>query len=390
MGVAYRYVVLALCTLAFTATMVARLAISPVVPDVTAAFSVSTGAVGLALTGMWAAYALAQFPSGVLADRFGERRVILTAVGTTAVASVLLAVAPTFPLFALTVVALGVGAGLHYSVATTFLARHFQDVGRAIGVHVAGGPLAGLVAPVAAAAVAVRYGWRPALLVGAAVAGPVFVLFRARIRRTQPARPEEPMRSRFELGPVRELLVRPEITYTTVLATGGAFAWQATASFLPAFLVGHHGYGAAAASALFSVYFVVHGATQPVMGGLSDRVGRDAAAALAFALGVVGYGTLVVGTGWAVVAAVPVVGVAMSWGAPVQTRFIDHLSETERAAGFGLVRTVYMIVGSLGSVVVGTLSDLAGWGVAFAALAALLGVEALLAGGGAVRERWDG
>ncbi|PSQ18118.1 MFS transporter, partial [Halobacteriales archaeon QS_8_69_73] len=86
MAVAYRYIVLTLCTLAFTATMVARLAISPVVPDVTAAFSVSRSAVGLALTGMWAAYALAQFPSGVLADRVGERRIILAAVGTTAVA----------------------------------------------------------------------------------------------------------------------------------------------------------------------------------------------------------------------------------------------------------------------------------------------------------------
>ena len=140
MGPSYRYVVLVLCTLAFAATMVARLAISPVVPEVTATFSVSTGAVGLALSGMWAAYALTQFPSGVLADRYGERRVILTAVGVTAAASVLLSMSPTFAVFALTVVALGAGAGLHYSVATSFLARQFDDVGRAIGVHVAGGP----------------------------------------------------------------------------------------------------------------------------------------------------------------------------------------------------------------------------------------------------------
>jgi len=386
-GVSYRYVVLALSTLAFTATMVARLAISPVVPDPTAAFDVSTGAVGLALSGMWAAYALAQFPSGVLADRFGERRVILAAVGTTAGASVLLAVAPTYAVFAVTVVALGVGAGLHYSVATTLLARHFRTVGRAIGVHVAGGPLAGLVAPVAAAAVAARYGFRPALLLGAAVAVPVFALFWWQVRPTPPARPDMPMRSRFELGPVGELLARPQIRYTTALATGGAFCWQATASFLPAFLIGHHGYTPATASALFSAYFVVHGATQPVMGGLSDRIGRDAAAAVAFGTGVVGYATLVVGTGPAVVAAVPLVGVAMSWGAPVQTRFIDHLSEAERAAGFGLVRTVYMILGSLGSVVVGALSDVAGWAVAFGALVALLAVEAALALGGAVRGR---
>ncbi|WP_178916417.1 MFS transporter [Natronomonas gomsonensis] len=388
MAVQYRYVALALCTLAFTATMVARLAISPLVPDITADFTVSKGAVGLALSGMWAAYALSQFPSGILADRFGERAVILAAVGITAGASLLLSLSPTFAVFALTVVALGAGAGLHYSVATSFLARHFEQVGRAIGVHVAGGPLAGLATPVAAAAVGARYGWRVAMLLGAAVAVPVFVLFYWQIRRTPPARPDLRMRSRLEVEPLRELLSRPEIRYTTVMAVGGAFCWQATASFLPAFLIEHHGRSVSMASILFSVYFVVHGVTQPIMGALSDRVGRDSTAAIAFGTGVVGYGTLVaVPDGPTVFAAVPLVGVAMSWGAPVQSRFIDNLGETERAAGFGLVRTVYMLLGALGSVVVGGLADVTGWTVAFGLLVAILAGEFLLAVGPTVRGR---
>jgi len=163
------------------------------------------------------------------------------------------------------------------------------------------------------------------------------------------------------------------------MAVGGAFCWQATASFLPAFLIEFRGFSAARASALFSAYFVVHGVTQPVLGGLSDRLGRDAAAAVAFGVGVVGYSALVVAPGAAVLAAVPLVGVAMSWGAPVQSRFIDHLSERERAAGFGLVRTVYMLLGATGSVVVGTLADVGGWPVAFGLLVGLLGVEFCLA-----------
>jgi len=359
--------------------MVARLVISPVIPAITAEFSVSKGGIGLALSGMWAAYALAQFPSGILSDRIGERRVILAAVGITAAASLLLAAAPSYPVFALTAVFLGAGAGLHYSVATSFLARHFENVGRAIGIHVAGGPLAGLVAPVAAAAIGVRYGWRSALLLGAVVAVPVFVLFASRIDPTPPAQPDVRMRSRFELAPVYELLSRPEIRRTTVMAIGGAFCWQATASFLPVFLIEHQGRSAAAAGALFSVYFVVHGLSQPILGGLSDRFGRDRVAAFAFGTGVVGYGVLVVGSGAAVVAATALVGVAMSWGAPVQSRFIDVLASSERAAGFGLVRTVYMLLGALGSVVVGGLSDVAGWTVAFGALAAVVAVECLLA-----------
>ncbi|USZ66813.1 MFS transporter [Halorussus salilacus] len=371
----YRNTVLALATLAFFATMAARLAISPVVPDITESFDVTTGTVGVALSGMWAAYALAQFPSGVLGDRYGERRVILTAVGLTAVASLLLALSPSYATFAVFAVALGAGAGLHYSVATTFISKHFENIGRAIGVHVAGGPLAGLLVPVAVAAVAARYGWRPALSLGAVVAVPTFVAFAARVEPTEPVRPDQRMRDRFALGPVGELLSRPEIAYTTVLAVAGAFTWQATASFLPTLLSEGRGLDTTTASALFSLYFVVHGATQPVMGWLSDRFDRDAAASLSMGLGIAGYGTLAWGSTLpAFAAGVVLAGVAMSWGAPLQSRFIDKLSAEERGAGFGLVRTVYMLLGATGSVVVGVVADAAGWTPAFGLLAAIMAV----------------
>ena len=382
----YRHAALALCTLAFTATMVARLVISPLVPRITARFGVTNATVGLALSGMWLAYALAQFPSGVLGDRYGERAVILTAVGATAVASLLIAVAPSIGVFMLFTVALGAGAGLHYSVATTFLAKQFDDIGRAIGVHVAGGPIAGLAAPPAAALVGSRYGWRAGVLLGVAVAVPVFALFAWRVRPTEPVRPDQPLRERFALAPLVELLSRPSILYTTALATMGAFTWQATASFLPTFLEVGGGLSTALSALLFSLYFLVHGGTQPVTGSLSDRFGRDATTMGTMSAGIVGYGLLVATARFDLslgptVVAVGFVGVAMSWGAPVQSRFMDLLSEEERGAGFGLVRTAYMVLGASGSVVVGTISDVAGWEAAFGLLAGVmaLGLAALLA-----------
>jgi len=373
----YKHTALALCTLAFTATMVARLVISPLVPAITTRFGVTNATVGLALSGMWFAYALAQFPSGLLGDRYGERRVILTAVGATAVASVLIAAAPSIHVFALFTVALGAGAGLHYSVATTFLTRQFDDIGRAIGVHVAGGPIAGLAAPPLAALVGSWYGWRAGILLGTAVAVPVFALFAWRVRPTSPVNPNQPVGDRLALGPLRELLSRPSIQYTTALATMGAFSWQATASFLPTFLEVGGGLSTALSALLFSLYFVVHGSTQPMTGSLSDRIGRDATAMITMGSGVVGYGLLVAAARFDLglapaVAAVGFVGVAMSWGAPVQSRFMDLLSDTERGAGFGLVRTVYMTLGASGSVVVGYVSDTAGWEAAFGLLAGVM------------------
>lgn len=368
----YRETVLALCTLAFFATMGARLAIGPVVPAITDEFGVSNGVIGTALTGMWLAYALTQFPSGVLGDRFGERPVVLVAVGGTGVAGVLAAAAPAFPLFVACLVLLGAVAGLHYSVATTLLTRTYDGIGTAIGVHTAGGPAAGLVAPAVAAWVVVRYGWRPAVGAVAAIAVPVFILFAWRVRPTTPRRPDEPMRDRFELGPVLELLGRPPIVFTVGLAVLGAFVWQATASFLPTFLVEYRGRSTTTAGLAFSAYFVVQGLVKVGIGAVSDRIGRDFAAGLCMSCAAAGFGLLVAVPGTlGAVAAIGLLGVGLSWAAAVEPRFFDNLSDAERGAGFGLVRTVYLVLGATGPVVVGLAADAVGWGTAFWLLAAL-------------------
>lgn len=358
---------------AFFATMVARLVISPVVPEIVDTFDSSSSVVGLALTTMWMAYACAQFPSGVLADRYGERAVILTAVGLTAVASTLLALSPSILTFIFLTTILGSVAGLHYSVATTFLSRQFDNVGTAIGLHNSGAPLAGLLAPLAAAAVAVSIGWRGSIALGTIAAAPIFVAFAWKIRPTEPARPNQPLGERFALGPAKDLFSRGPIAFTTLLAICGEFVWQATASFLPTFLIAAHGYSAALASGLFSTYFVVHGLTQPVIGRLSDQWGRDRIAAACAGIGIAGYGLLISGSGLGmVISAIVLIGIAMSWSAAVLPRFMDNLSARERAAGFGLVRTTYMIISATGSAIVGTVAAFAGWNAAFSIFVLLL------------------
>jgi len=64
-----------------------------VVPLVLVAFDTTKSPVGLALGGMWAAYALAQFPGGVIGDRFGERSALVAALAGTALGRAALAVA---------------------------------------------------------------------------------------------------------------------------------------------------------------------------------------------------------------------------------------------------------------------------------------------------------
>ncbi|MFC5136028.1 MULTISPECIES: MFS transporter [Haloferacaceae] len=380
----YRYTVLTLCMLAFFVTYFARLAISPVVPFITADFAVSNTAVGVALSGMWLAYGVSQFPSGILADRYGERRVILVAVGGTSAASLLLAFAPVFPAFVLIAFLLGLVAGLHYAVATTLLSRTFDDLGTAVGLHSIGGPLAGLVAPVAAAWVGVRYGWRPGVALAAVVGIPIFALFAWRIRPTEPRRPDQPMRDRLRLGPLVELLSRPSVLLPLAIATIGTYVAQGVISFLPTFLVDFRGYSPSFAGGVFSAFFVVRAGAQIGIGRLSDRIGRDAVIGGAMLSGALGLAGVVVLPGLAGLAvAVLLAGVGSSFFSAIDPRFMDAMSESERGAGFGLVRTVYTVIGSAGSVGAGLIADLFGWGVSFAVLAGLFGVAFLVLAGNA-------
>lgn len=378
--------VLLACTLAFFATMVGRLVISPVVPFISDEFAVSNTLIGLALSGMWLAYALSQFPSGLFGDRVGERLVIFVAVVGTAVASILLAVSPTFALFFVFTIVLGGAAGLHYSVATTLLARVFDNTGTAVGIHSVGAPVAGLTAPIAAAYVGTVVGWRYAVALGALAAIPSAVLVWRGIPAVEPQRPDESIRERVSLSAFTGLLSRPPIAGTVLIAILGAFAWQGTASFLPAFLVEHHGYSETAAGAVFSGYFVAQGVGQPLMGWLSDVIGRDSAMALCTSAGFVGYSLYVFGPGFASIAvATALVGIAMSWGATMLPKVLDHMSEKEAGLGFGLVRTTYMVFGASGSVGVGLIADLFDWGVAFLSLSAIMGLILLGLLGAALR-----
>jgi MFS family permease len=59
-------------------------------------------------------------------------------------------------------------------------------------------------------------------------------------------------------------------------------------------------------------------------------------------------------------------------------KFMDHLDDHERNSGFGLVRTVYMMLGAAGSVVTGLVADLFGWTVAFGLALLLVGMLAVL------------
>lgn len=386
-GWSNRHTLLSACVGSYFGVRFAQVVVGPVVPDIVATFGVSRGAVGTTLTGMWVAYALSQLPSGVLADRFGERGVVLVALAITALAAFGLAGSPGFVPFGAALVLLGVGAGVYYNPATALLAREFGAVGRAVGTHRVGGQVAGVAAPLAAAAVSLRYGWRVTVLLGVPVAVLAALVLLRFVAPTSPVRPTASMRDLFDPGDLGALLARPHTRYTTFVATLVEFVGLATMAFLPALLVGHHGLPGRWANLLFAVLFGATALFQPLAGWLSDRLGRDETLILQAAGGVLGYAGLAAGSPPLAVPAVLLAGVSMSATPVVQSRMMDGLSDADQGGGFGLFRTVYLLIGASGTAVVGTAADVTGWGPSFGLLAAvfatlLLSLVAVRATGG--------
>lgn len=373
-----RTTVLIACTAGFFVTYFARMAISPVIPFISEDFAVSNAAIGLALSGMWLAYGIAQYPSGILGDRYGEKRIVLLAVGGTTVAAVFLAVAPIFAVFVVFAIALGGMAGVHYSPATALLDRTTDNIGRAVGIHLLGAPIAGLIAPVAAAWVGVRFGWRPAVATAILVGIPTYAFVVWGVPNLTPHRPNESIRARVRHGAGMGAMVRPAILFTLAIAMLGTFVVQGLLSFLPTFFIEYHMYTATIAGIGFSAFFVVRAVAQLILGTVSDRYGRDLAIGAALLFGSMGLFGLVFGSSIAVIAiAVGLAGIGMGFFAVIDPRFIDALGEGEQGSEFGLIRTVYVVFGSAGSVCVGLLADLFGWDISFLVLAVMLGVAGL-------------
>lgn len=373
---------LAAVTAANFAQFGSRIVISPFVLVIVATFGTSKAEIGAALTGMWAAVALLQFPGGLLADKYGEKRVILTSMGLTMVGSALVATAPTFPVFVLAVIAVGIGAGLYFPVGTALLTRRVRRRGRAFGLHSAGGPFAGLVLPVVATAVALRYDWRAGIAVGGVVAALAFGLIARTVEPTPPTAPDVRIGRQLHPRHVLGRLSRPRVLFTTLLAVCGMYAFQAFVSFFPAFLQEFHGLSRGASSLAMGVGFLLIAVVMPAVGHVGDRTDTDLAIAVPMLVAAFGLGLLLFDGGTAVfVAGALMLGTGLTWGGALQSRFMREFADHERGTGFGLVRTLMVLLGSVGNLVTGVLADVAGWPAAMGVVVALLvGAAGLVVG----------
>lgn len=356
----------------------ARVVLPALMPRVRATFALDNAAVGLLLSLVWAAYALTQFPAGLLLDRFGERRVLVASVLATAAGALGLTLAPTFALFALGGALFGVGAGLYAPPRVTVLSRAYPERdSTALGVTFAVGNVGAATLPVVAAALAARFGWRAGFAVVVPPLAAVAAGLWAFVPRRAPAR-EDTRAARPTAARVLAALTSRRVALAWVAMTLTLFAYQGITAFLPLYLVDAKGLGGEAASALYGLFYASGAVSQWIAGNGADRFGERRVLAAVAAFGVVPLAALPLAGGPGLVAVVVLLGTRLGLG-PVGNGYVAAvLPDDVQGVGYGLFRTLYLGTGAVGSLFVGVLAERGLFDEAFLALAGVTAGAAAL------------
>lgn len=358
---------LAVISLGWLTIQGGRLLLSPLLPSIIDDLAISPFAAGVAISVLWAVYALLQFPSGRLSDRLSRKTLLMIGMSFAVCGFLLLSTARTYPVLLVGAGVVGIGAGLYPTAARALISDHFVEKrGGAFGVHTASGDVGGGLAAGLAVVVLAVATWRTAFLPVVAILVAAALTLHLLSRESYAVEAVS-----LDLGGAgRRMLTDPDTRWLVAGYACFSFAWQASAGFLPTFLQEAKGLSPALASAAFAGLFVVGATAKPLAGRIGDRRGKARVGVGAMALGATALAVVVVAEGTLPVVAGTLVYAAglMSFPPVMQSHLMDVFPDDSMGADLGLARTTYIGVGSLGPAYVGFVAGQAGYGVAFAGL----------------------
>jgi MHS family alpha-ketoglutarate permease-like MFS transporter len=233
---------------------------------------------------------------GLYADRHGRKRALVLSVLMMCAGSLLIALAPGYERIGLGATALllfarllqGLSLGGEYGTSATYLSEmadrahrgfwsSFQYVTLIMGQLIALALLVLLQQALLSEAQLEAWGWRIPFAVGAVLAASALYLRRAMQEteafETAAARRHDDARR----GSLRELLRYPREVLTVFgLTMGGTIAFYTFTTYTQKFLVNTGGFSKADATLVSAGSLFLYMLLQPLVGALSDRVGRRA------------------------------------------------------------------------------------------------------------------
>lgn len=134
-------------------------------------FHVGYAALGFATTMFYVGSGLLQTPAGFLVDRIGGKRVLVGGLALLSAGTVLIGLAPTYPLLVAAFAIAGMGYSVFHPADMALLNAKVDTrrLGYAFSVHGVSGNLGWVIAPLFSVAFASAFGWRATMVAAGAI-----------------------------------------------------------------------------------------------------------------------------------------------------------------------------------------------------------------------------
>jgi predicted MFS family arabinose efflux permease len=352
-----------------------RFVVPALLPYVRDELQFSSTVAGVVVSVVWLTYALMQFPAGAMVDRVGERPLLTASLFLAGGSMLAFYLAPGVGAFVLACALFGFGTGLFGSPRATILTRTFRENdGVAFGVVLAAGSMGAAGLPIATTWATGQWGWRTAF----GVVAPAFLVLGVVSWVTLP---DDGPRAGTDvsLAAVRRAIDNRAIVLAVFAITAMLFAFQGLTAFLPTYLVEEKGLAETTAATVYALLFVSGGLAQWLTGSAADRVGHHRVLLAVAAVSVVPLLVLPFVDGVLALSGVALVlGVRLAAGPLSNSYIVRLLADEVQGTAWGLLRTTFFVVGSLGSVVVGAMADRGLFDAAFVMLAVLTALAAVV------------
>lgn len=244
------------------------------IPAIGVAMDLSPSDLGLMVSLTAVGGALSLIPAGMLSDHTRRRGALFVSTFVWVVVGYGLAsMAPGFWSLTLLLAVAGMGTSAWHPLATGTLTQTLPaQRARVLGIHAMGGTLAEVFAPVLTGALLVYVGWRQGLLLAvipAVALGFVFLALRRRL--TVPVESDARMVDLKDLA--RRWLSRVGLLLVAMISVYN-MAIMAVLAMATLFIVNDLGLSEFWAGIAFAAMILAGAVLQPVMGHISDRLGR--------------------------------------------------------------------------------------------------------------------
>ncbi|MDH3672346.1 MAG: MFS transporter [Gammaproteobacteria bacterium] len=243
-------------------------------PAIAFSMGLSPGEVGLLIAIHSIGASLAYIPAGLLGDHFRNRGLLLAATfWWVAIGYFVAASAPGFWTLAVLLAVGGMGDAAWHPIATGVMVQQMPNRrAQVLGIHAMGGTLAEVGAPLCVGFLLASFDWRTVLELSVIPAVLMGLVFLRIARYVSPSRQHG-----LSMGDIHHFLhvwLRPAGLWIIAIVTTYNMSWMAIMSMTPLFLQGAHGYSPAQTGIVFAAMLLIGSFAQPLLGRLSDVVGR--------------------------------------------------------------------------------------------------------------------